>query len=375
MTEITKTPVEELCTQLLTDELLYENTMRLIKLCNELKIINKLTAGNTYTFTYRGKYVLKLFFSSTPSFKGFGEADHSNSLYVSLSVGNKSTNPEQFLASLPNDLRAEYLSSYKKTCGACSRCGEYYIEYEENSKKYPLCTSSFGYSRHNPTSKQFDMIERFIKLRKERIEELKILEKHSAQEGEKTAQKQAKRKPTPDANGEISIFERTNAEQKLVKPKIEDCFDYFIKDSTLRETINNLFIISCDLDMTPVWRSKNRYDGRYKKKDMVKFRFEDMDLVNVTIYHETWRERPDDIKKFILALPDDKKLKYVNFKQTNCHTCRGSCMFTFNLEVMGQDFLLCTRPSYNFENPRPGQVSDIKFFLELMMDYTQRKNG
>ena len=131
--------VEELCKQLLTDKQLYKNAERLIKLCGELKIKNKRTARHSYTFTYRGKYVLNFFLSSTNSYEGFNKADHTNSLYVSLSIGNKKDNPEQFLSSLPNDIRAEFLSSHTKSCGHCSRCANHFIEYEENIKKYPLC--------------------------------------------------------------------------------------------------------------------------------------------------------------------------------------------------------------------------------------------
>ena len=163
--------VDELCTQLLTDKHLYENAERIIKLCNKSKIKNKRTARHSYTFTYKGEYVLNFFLSSTSSYKGFEKADHSNSLYVSLSIGNKSTNPKQFLSSLPDDLRAEYLSSYTQTCGGCRRCGDNFVEYEESIQKYPLCTSSFGYKRFNPISEQFYMIERFIELRVKNIDE------------------------------------------------------------------------------------------------------------------------------------------------------------------------------------------------------------
>ena len=172
MSEQNYPTVDELCIQLLTDKHLYENAERLIKLCSELKIKTKLAARNSYTFTYKNKSVFNFLLRSTPSYKGFEKADHSNSLHVSLSIGYKNTNPEKFLSSLPDDMQIEYLSSPKKHCG-CSRAENCFVEYEKNNKKYPLCTMGFGYSRLNPTLEQFDLIERFIRLRVKYIDEHK----------------------------------------------------------------------------------------------------------------------------------------------------------------------------------------------------------
>ena len=171
--------VDELCKQLLTDKHLYENAERLLQLCSELKIVSKRAARNSYYFLYKSKYVFKFYLSSTLSYKGFDKVDHSNSLHVSLSVGNiKKENPEQFLSSLPNDLRTEYLSSPTTHCRRCSRsytsCPYHFLEYEENTRKYPLCTNSYGYRRFNPNVEQFSMIERFIKLRVKNIDEQSI---------------------------------------------------------------------------------------------------------------------------------------------------------------------------------------------------------
>jgi len=47
------------------------------------------------------------------------------------------------------------------------------LEFVENGETHYLCTVNFGYGCHNPTPKQFEIIERFIMARIQAIDAMK----------------------------------------------------------------------------------------------------------------------------------------------------------------------------------------------------------
>ena len=345
--------VKELCEYYFSGTI-KNGMVRLLKLADELNIRNRMVSGGSYTFSYKGHNIFNF------EIQGTSHHDKMNSLNfaIRLVIGHKETG-KNFFNTLPTELKAEFLSNPTAHCGRCSGCN-WLISVENAGKTYQLCTCNFNYRCHTPTEEQFDMYELFIKLKKEFID---------AQKAIKPVVKKEK-KPAKAKRDENSVFELTGKQQALIKPKIEDCADYFLQDKTLRKTLTRLVELSQALCEAPKWRAKNRYDSRYKKRDLIKFRFEGLDEFNVTVLHDAWRESTQDKIDFIQKLPEATKKKYLGIdqaycKQMYCNSNRDSCASTFEG--------MCYWYNYTFRNPRPEQIKDIEFLAELMKDYIDCK--
>lgn len=358
--------VEELCGYLLTDSILQEGAGKLLALSHTHKMRNRRMSFNSYTFTYKGENVMNLTLRATLSNKGINEKEEMNHLHVLLNIGQKE-DAETLLSMLPGYVQAEFIKPPIITsCGWCTHCHNYLVYNDVG-----LCTINFSYSRYNPTAGQFKIIEEIIETRVTYIDKQKAVKKVSVQE--KTPKKPAKKKPAPHIHGEVSIYEQTNAKQRLVKPLIEGCVDHFVTDSTLRNTVLSLVEVCRDYGMEPAWRSKNRYDSRYKKYDMLKFRIEGDNNFCVSVFDQMWREWHETIKDYICALPDEKKQRYVSLKQPHCHNCRESCIFVLNINLSGKKYILCARPQLIFTNPGPKDIKNIRMLVDIMMDYVDAK--
>jgi hypothetical protein len=179
----------------------------------------------------------------------------------------------------------------------------------------------------------------------------------------------------PNNGGSTSVFELTNKEQRLVKPKIAAAVEYFIHDKALRETVSGLIKYLADLSVPPKWKSKNRYDFRYNKADLASIRLEGRDDFNVSILAFGWAEKRDNFMGFINSLPDDKKRFCVTAPSLQCRRCREICKVGVNFNVSDAGYTLCSRASFVAENPSGDDTEVIKRFVETGMEYIDYKRS
>jgi len=181
----------------------------------------------------------------------------------------------------------------------------------------------------------------------------------------------SKGKTTPQNASEVSIYEKTNLEQRLVKPPIEGAGEYFLKDETLKASLTCLVEFTCKLGMEIKWKSKNKYVCRHNKAEAVSFRIEGLDDFNVSIYAFGWREKKPDFEGFVQSLADEERVKFLGVKEFHCHSCRETCKN--GVTVDGQ--ILCSRASYVCENPAPQQLSQIEWLIGIGAKYIDYKNS
>jgi len=343
-----KRTIEALCRYYLTDEPLLAGAENLFELASKFKMRNREKSGESYTFTYRGENVMNLF--------THGEF---NNLEIMLNIG-RGDDAAKLLTSFPEDLRAEYIDNLFRLHGdACKGCSTA-ILFEDSGKSHWIATCNFGYKRFNPTAEQFKLIEQILTRRITAIDEQK-----AAAKADKSA-KTPKTKPNP-----LSASERAERTQMFKNPDIQESCDYFIKDELLNETLTKVIEMSHNLGLGLKLKNQKRYDARYKYHYLIKIRIEDNDDYNVSIFADCWRENAEDVKQYILALPDEVKQKYATIKQTHCRNCKTiACDLVYNIK----DALVCPKWGYEFHNPKPEQVEDMKILIDVMMGYVDSKD-
>jgi hypothetical protein len=217
----------------------------------------------------------------------------------------------------------------------------------------------------NPTAEQFKIIERFISVRRNYIDDIKA---------GKSSEKPSSKKKLVAVDGVIPVYEQTNKEQRLIKPPIDGCCDYFIKDSTLKQAVTRLLEFSRGLGMEPVWVSKNKYICRHKKMDVISYRIEGENDFNISMSAFGWRENGEDFGGFISSLSDDNRKKFIDIKEFHCGSCRDECAFLVKTEISGEGYRLCPRSGYRAENPAtPEQLELVEWFIGMGRDYINFK--
>jgi len=169
-----KPTVEDIYELYIKDGTLRKITERLFEIAREYKMRNRWISYNSFTFTYRGTNIFNITMRATMSNKGVRTIDPTNHLIILLSLGKKHE-VETLLLEQPKDMRSEYINNRAISCGVCAGTPEGQIirnltcdkvlDFNESGEIYHLCTVNFGYSRHNPSAEQFEMIERFIMAR------------------------------------------------------------------------------------------------------------------------------------------------------------------------------------------------------------------
>ena len=155
-----KPAIENVCDYFLTDNTLKDGMARLLELSRELKMKPVWVQVNGYKCNYKGKKVV--------SYNIQGK----DKICISIVLADKQ-DLERVVLELPEELRAEFLNRTTTHCGVCSAAScEFGVSVEVSGKKHWFC-SRFNYMRYNPTAEQFKIIEQFIKIRRNYIDENK----------------------------------------------------------------------------------------------------------------------------------------------------------------------------------------------------------
>jgi len=164
--KIIKPMVEEVYEKYIQNDALRKSAERLFEIAREHKMRNRWMSYNSFTFTFRGVNIFNITMRATMKNKGVRKIDPTNHFIVQLSLGKKHE-VEKLLLSQSEEMKNEYVVNKYISCMMCrgsSGCDNC-LDFELMEAAHPLCTCNFGYACHNPTPKQFEMIEQFIMAR------------------------------------------------------------------------------------------------------------------------------------------------------------------------------------------------------------------
>ena len=360
---------QEVYDYFITDKNLRAGVDPIVELIHKYKMRCRIVTHRSYAFTYKGENVLYLAIRPHYRNKDIGDNVEMNRLHIALSIGKKE-DAEKFFLTLPDEIKSEYLSSPLTHCGGCKygRPCENKITFNGSE----ICTFGFSYTQYNPTAEQFALIQQFVALRVENIENTPKIKKSPLPTKEKSSYEArwTKRSNASKFDGEVPIFEQTNKQQRLIKPPIDDCVDYFLKDAVTKSSMERLLKIVRKLDMEPRWKSKNRYDCRYNVNDVISFRLEGENDFNVSVFAFGWRESHFPI--FISSLPNSDKSKFLGLEKFHCTFCNKSCD---TIVIEGDEQILCPVKVCRFvyENPTLEQVDILEWMINIARDYIDFK--
>jgi len=282
--------------------------------------------------------------------------------------------------SITNDFPETMIWTLKNSrgCRPCKdprTCGELgkYFEFEHNGETHLCCSAGVWFYLDETT--EFDWLEKWI------INELRWAEndylnypikKTLNEESSSSYMKRWRKRNTVSSDGVISIFEQTNKEQRLVKPPIDDALAYFMKGEESCKSLARLIEFVRGLDMEPLWKSKNRYDCRYNKGNVLYIRLEDIDDFNLSI-SAFYFERKNNLEPFINSLPDEKRTKFINIEQRHCIHCVEACDLSMEFKAKNKTHTLCPSGTFVYENPTQEQFDEIEWLINIGRDYINYK--
>lgn len=258
-------------------------------------------------------------------------------------------------------------------CGGPTKCvmmGRYY-QFTHNNEEYLCCGGGFKFELNE--SANLKLLRAWVEKETSWCNNASLAAITNKVKQEELTSHDSRWNNKNKANkGEMSVYEQTNKEQRLVKPPIEGAIDYFLADVKLKKSMCQLLEFLRSLELEPVWKSKNKYVCRYKALDAVSFRIEGKNDFNVCVSAIGW-EKKDDFQAFTYSLPAETKHKFVNLKEFHCSACSEICEKGVKFENMDRDYLLCSSKTYVCENPTAEQVEVIKWLISLGMAYIEFK--
>jgi len=294
--------------------------------------------------------------------------------------GNHFAEPNSIIDKLPDNMLN--VLKYNKGCRPCGgpeKCGfgNKYYRFTHENHEYTCCIGGFCFN----LNENIDLlllekwIEKEISWHKNASPEDIAVNTINREELTRHENRWINRNTSSKDKGTISIFEQTNRQQNLIRPPIEDCVKYFIKNDIQKAVMEKLIKMVRQMGMEPRWKSKNRYDCAYKtNKEMVIFRIEGENDFVVSIAAFSWRERTMDFFDFVHSLPDDKKHRIITINELLCSKCDdNTCGICVKLELQGKEHMLCSKKSYVCESPEDKHLETIEWLINLGMDYIDFK--
>jgi len=272
--------------------------------------------------------------------------------------------PEQMLMQLKNSRDCRPCADPRR----CLMTGRYY-EFSLDGKSVLCCGNGFTFKLNEDA--EFGLLQKWIEneLNWAENDSVAFPEKRVTRDMVSSHDKRWSKGKTKIGDKD-SIYEKTNLEQRSVKPPIEGACEYFLKDKQLLASFTQLVEFTRKLGMEIKWKSKNKYVCRYKKVEAVSFRIEGFDDFNVTTCVFGWHEKRLDFEGFVRSLPNEKRAEFLGVKAFHCHACRETC----NVKVEIDGCVLCSRASYVCENPAPEQLEEIGRMIALGAEYIDFKN-
>ena|GEM_PF-1920307 len=293
--------------------------------------------------------------------------------------GNHFAETDNIIAKLPDEMLQVLINNKGcQPCGGATKCvmvGRYF-PFTYNHQEYISCGGGFRYELNENTNLQ--LLKKWIEkeLDWNNNASLEDISLNSVKKEELTTHESRwlNKDTRPKNKDELSIYEQTNKKQQLVKPSIEGAIDYFLEDAKLKKSMNHLLEFMRNLDLEPVWRSKNKYVCRYKAQDAVSFRIEGKNDFNICISALGWRETKENFANFINLLTNEKIQKLVTVYEHLCDHCSTQpCDVSLRLDRKNKEYLLCSKKSYICENPTAKQLSTIEWLIKLGMEYIDFK--
>ncbi len=150
---------EELCSRFLTDDNLNNGMRHLLAFCNELKMKPIWYATNSFKCSYKGKSVVSF---------GIGRGGREEENWVTITVYIADRDQiNNFLSVQSDKTKHEYIQSLK-LCTRCASCAPGF-NVEVLGTFYNLCFKGHNIVFFKPTESQFEILEKFIVLRREYI--------------------------------------------------------------------------------------------------------------------------------------------------------------------------------------------------------------
>jgi len=154
-----KPEIADVCDYFLTDKTLRKGMAGLLECCQSLKMKPTWVQKNGFTCSYRGNRVISFMIAKD------------NYLRISVYLAEKE-DLEELINAQSDDLQTEFSNRKMTHCRVCKPACRFKVNIKLSGKPFSTC-SRFNYMVLKPTMKQFKIIERFIHVRREYIDNKK----------------------------------------------------------------------------------------------------------------------------------------------------------------------------------------------------------